>query len=224
VPALLVLVLLVGACSGDDDTDDGLGPEAPGVTVTSTTGGVVAPSSTTPVAGQDPTTETTVTRPPSTTTSGSTTTSAPGDPTATTTTDPGTDGGSTTSTTTTIIPRPSTTVDPDGPVVSIGADDYRFTVEECVYYDGVDIAVWGPGEAPDGTPVYLDMQVDTLRIDIGTQERFQEMDNHWLAGVGANDDLVVSVDGFEVTVTGTFVRFPRGDSIDGELVVDCPLG
>lgn len=227
-PALLALALLIAACSGGDDADSGLGPESPGVTVTSTTGGLAAATTTTTttlVAGQSPTTETTVAPPPSTTSAGATTTAAPGSP-ATTTTDPGGTGGRTTTTTTTTTSTlaPPTTVDPDGPVVRIGADDYRFTVEECLYYDGVDIALWGPGEAPDGTPAYLDMQIDTLRIDIGTQERYQGMEEHWLAGVGAHDDLVVSVDGYEVTVTGTFVKEPTGQSVPGELVVYCPLG
>ena len=217
--ALLALVVLAGACSGGDDTGDGPGPEAPGVTVTSSTGDIPASSTTTAaVAGQEPTPETTSTRPPATATSVPTTTT-PGDTTTTTTPGGGTGGSTTTTTVAT-----STTVDPDGPVVRIGADDYRFTVEECVYYDGVDVAVWGPGEAPDGTPAYLDMEIDTLRIDIGTRERFQGMEEHWIAGVGANDDLVVSIDGFEVTVTGTFIKEPTGEVVHGELVADCPLG
>lgn len=212
VSALLALVLLVGACSGGDDPGTGLGPEAPNLTILSTTTVARSAPPSTDVAVDGATATTSSTGAPTS----ATTTGAPAR--APTTIAVG--AGDTTATTM----APATTVDPEGPVVRIGLDAYAFTMEECLFFDGVDVVVTGPGRAPDGTPVYLSMQIDTLRIDIGTDQPSREMEEHWLAGVGAEDDLEVTVDGFLVTVTGTFVSSPGGESVHGELVVDCPLG
>ena len=214
--AMAVLALVASACSGDDDlaseaplVSTGPGPEAPPgsdtVSESTTTSPVTdgaAPDST--VAGQTPVTGGDV--PAATTT---TTVATSSSTVAPSTTDPGP---------TTTYP-PSTR--PEGAFVRIGDDYFTFDADECYIYDGIDAVANGAGEAPDGTPVYVSLLIDTLRIDIGTDEPFAELDEHWAAGTGSGDDMVVTMDNWTVRAEATFVYGPTQRHVPGELEVEC---
>ncbi len=221
VLSAFALVLMTAACSGQDEaaSDSTL---ASGTTTAATsttaavdetttsapTGSIASESTTTAAADTNVADSTTTTGAPATTT---TTTSST--PTTTTTMAP--------PTTLTAVPITTTTfAGPDGPHVEIGGDIYPFTPDECLVFDGIDAVVTGPGQAPDGTPVYIAFEITDIRINIGTDEFGPLGDEYWVAGASAEDDLEVLVDNFLVTATGTFVD-QDGNKQDGLLRADC---
>ncbi len=214
--AMAILALVASACSGDDD----LASEGP---LTSTGPGPEAPPGADTVAGSETSTTSPIPdeTPVTSTTGASQTPVTGGDAAATTTT---TDGATTVPPSTT-TPAPTTTYPPStrpaGAFVRIGDDYFTFDADECYIYDGIDAVVSGVGEAPDGTPVFISLLIDTLRVDIGTGEPFVELEEHWAAGTGSGDDMVVTMDNWTVRAEATFVYGPTQRHVPGEFEVEC---
>jgi len=87
--------------------------------------------------------------------------------------------------------------------VTTDAGVYRFEPATCTIYEG-ELEIAGPGTAPDGTPVHVDLSAGdgyaNLRIDIGTNDPFVSSDEI-LTTVELIDDLDYQVSGS--TITGT---------------------
>jgi hypothetical protein len=109
--------------------------------------------------------------------------------------------------------------------VTTDAGTYVFQPQACVITPD-EIEIHGPGAAPDGTPVYIDLGVGdgyaTLSIDIGTDSQFVSGDG-LLTTISLTDDLDVTVSGSTVTGTAalTEVRDGGGGEVSAAIAVDC---
>jgi hypothetical protein len=123
-------------------------------------------------------------------------------------------------------------VSDDGPSVRPGrgvvvtdAGDYVFEPQTCVI-TSLEIEINGPGVAPDGTPVYIDMGVGdgyaTFSIDIGTDSQFVSGES-LLTTVALDSDLEVTVAGSAVRGAALLTEVRTGDNseVEADIDVDC---
>jgi hypothetical protein len=222
LPVLVAVALVASGCGGDPETGETVapGPQSPGVTVDreTTTTAETSVGPTTSAATDTTGAGSSGSEAPTTTMAGAPTTTQG---TATTT------SSSTTTTTTTSAPTSTTEAVPAGPFVRIGKDYYPFSPDDCYVFDEADVLINGIGEAPDGSPVWVQFDANTnsgiwaMRIDIGTDDPFEDMEDHWVSGIGTSDDMVVTVDGQVVTATGTFVSGLGYLDTEGEFEAEC---
>lgn len=217
---LALLTLTVTGCGEGNaiPTTDSPGPQAP----------ENAPMTETSIAAVEPGGD----QVPAAGGTAATTTTAPAVSPATAAPDPGATSTTSATVATTADPAttaPSTTAPPvpTGPFVRIGKDFYPFTPDDCLIFDETDVIINGVGEAPDGSPSWVSFDASTdsriwaMRIDIGADDPFQDMEDHWVAGFGAADDMEVIVDDTVVTATGTFVSGLGYDDTEGEFFAEC---
>jgi hypothetical protein len=114
----------------------------------------------------------------------------------------------------------------DDGTVTTDAGTYVFQPEVCVITPD-EIEIHGPGAAPDGTPVYIDLGVGdgyaTLSIDIGTDSQFVSGDG-LLTTISLTDDLDVTVSGSTVIGTAALTEVRRdeaGGEVSAAIDVDC---
>lgn len=220
LPVLLAVAVVVAGCGGEPEGSDTVapGPQSPGFTVDRET-------TTTAETSVGPTTSAAT----DTTGTGSSGAEAPTTTAGAPTTTQGTAATTTSAPTTTTSSAPTSTTEaaPTGPFVRIGKDYYPFSPDDCYVFDEADVLINGVGEAPDGSPVWVQFDANTnsgiwaMRIDIGTDDPFEDMEDHWVAGIGTSEDMVVNVDGQLVTATGTFVSGLGHPDTEGEFEAEC---
>ena len=131
---------------------------------------------------------------------------------------------------------PSTAASPSTQIeIVTDAGTFRFAPSRCMVgpdNDVVSYMIGGPGSAPDGQPVFVEVSGDDgsetegpdLRINVGTDKAFKPGDPQWITNDGMAHSLNVApataqIDGQVVTLAGVVF------STDGttRLTVEAPI-